>query len=389
MRKICFVTGTRADYGIMSGLMKHLQADKDVQLQVIATNMHLSRAHGMTVSEIEADGIRVDERVPMPEADGDPANTVNAMGIELQGLAKAFSRLKPDMAVILGDRYEMLAAASAALIFGIPVAHLYGGEITEGAYDDSIRHAITKLSRLHFTSTEEYRSRVIAMGEHPDTVIHAGALGADNISKFTPMSLAQLEESLGAELDPDFLLTTFHPVTNEPGQEEAQTEALLQALEPYLEHHRILFTMPNADTGGARVAALIRRWAAQHPQRVVTAVSLGRVRYYSALAHCAAVVGNSSSALTEAPSFGIPSVDIGNRQKGRAAGSTVIHCNAERQDIAQALEKALSADFRNQCRQNPDNPYFRKGSLQRIASVLTTVELPMPPFKEFYEGNLH
>lgn len=382
-RKICFITGTRADYGIMSGLMQRLRDTPEVQLQIIATGTHLSAEHGMTIDEILADGLRVDARVPMLGADGEPRRTVEAMGVELMGMGKALERLAPNLIVILGDRYEMLAAASAALIFGIPVAHLYGGETTEGAYDDCIRHAITKLSRLHFTSTERYRDRVVAMGEDPTTVEWVGALGADNIAHFKPGTLEELEQSLESELGSDFLLVTFHPVTNEPGEEEIQTNALLQALEGELSRRRVLFTMPNADTGGARVATLIRDWAGRHPGRVVTAASLGRQRYYTALAHCAAVVGNSSSGLVEAPSFSVPTLDIGNRQKGRVFGPTVTHCRSDRDSISAALHRILAPGFR--AAMPCFNPYYRPGTLDRIYRVLTTVALPLPLAKPFYD----
>lgn len=383
-RRICFITGTRAEYGIMSSLMKLLRDTEGVRLQIIATNMHLSARHGMTVREIEADGFQIDARVAMPEADGSPESTVASMGVELQGLAGALARLNPDMVVILGDRYEMLAAASAALIMGVPIAHLYGGETTEGAYDDAIRHAITKLSRLHFTSTEKYRQRIIRMGEAPDTVHWVGALGADNITRERIMSRAELEASLGFETGDDFLLATFHPVTLEPGEEAVQTRALLEALEEVAGSHKVLFTMPNADTGGATIAAMIEQWGARMGPRVHIVKSLGRERYYSALAHCAAVVGNSSSGLTEAPTLGVPTLDIGNRQKGREAGATVVHCEPEFRSIRQGLAKVLDSGFRDFCRKHPDNPYRCPGTLQAIARILTRTPLPLPP-KQFYE----
>lgn len=385
MRRICFITGTRADYGIMSSLMQLVRDSGEAELQIIATNMHLSDRHGLTVREIESDGLVVSEKVAMPCGDGSARRTVEAMGAEMTGMGAALSRLEPDMIVLLGDRYEMLVAASAALIFGIPVAHLYGGETTEGAYDDSIRHAITKLSRLHFTSTEEYRRRIIAMGESPATVHWVGALGADNISRFDPWPLGRIEASLGAEIGEGFILATFHPVTLEPGEEQVQTEALLNALEPYLERRRVLFTMPNADTGGALVARLIEEWACSHPGRVITCISLGRARYYSAVARCAAVVGNSSSGLTEAPSWGVPTLDIGNRQKGRAAGPTVVHCGPRTEEIAEGLAKVLDPEFAAGCRRNPVNPYARPGTLGRIADVLLHTPLPMPAFKPFHD----
>ena len=223
-RKICIVTGTRAEYGILSRLMKSLNEDSSVELQIIATNMHLSPEFGLTVREIEEDGLRVDRKVEMLLSSDTAVGTVKSMGLASIGLADAYAELDPDLIVILGDRYEMLAAVSAALIFGIPVAHLHGGEITEGAYDDALRHAITKLSFLHFTSTEEYRDNVIQMGETPDRVFWVGALGADNIGSGEIMSLTELEESLGFNLGDDFMLVTFHPVTKEPGQAESQTK---------------------------------------------------------------------------------------------------------------------------------------------------------------------
>ncbi|MDE6772036.1 MAG: UDP-N-acetylglucosamine 2-epimerase (hydrolyzing), partial [Muribaculaceae bacterium] len=295
MRKICFITGTRADYGIMAPLMRAVKESGMADLSVIATNMHLSPDYGMTVDEITADGFSIDARVESLLAADSPSATVKSMGLTQIGLADAFARINPDLVVILGDRYEMLAAASAALIFRIPVAHLYGGETTEGAYDDSIRHAITKLSWLHFTSTEFYAKRIIQMGEDPARVKWVGALGVENIRNEDFLSLEELEESIGFRLGEKFLVATFHPATGSPGEERQQTMALLDALEDALGNgFRILFTMPNSDTGGKTVAALIKTWAASHPGDVAAVESLGRRRYFSALRHASAVVGNSS-----------------------------------------------------------------------------------------------
>ena len=384
-RKICFITGTRADFGIMSRLMRELRDSDGVTLQIVATNMHLSERHGMTIDEITAEGLRVDERVAMDLSHDDRRSTVKAMSECLGGMADALERLQPDLCVILGDRYEMLAAASAAMILGIPVAHLYGGEITEGAYDVSIRHAITKLSRLHFTSTEEYRRRIIAMGEDPSTVYHVGALGADNIASMTTMPLGELEASLGMDLSDGFLLVTFHPVTLEPGQARDQTLALLEALEERLPDIKVLFTMPNSDSEGDTVASLIEEWAGRHPDRVKAVASLGRSRYYSALRNCAAVIGNSSSGLTEAPSMGVPTLNIGNRQRGRAQGSTIVNCEATRDAVSAGLDKVMDEDMRRQCRQHPDNPYACEGTLEAIMQVLLETPLPLPAFKAFYD----
>lgn len=369
-RKICFVTGTRADYGIMSRLMKELNADPAIELQIVATNMHLSPAHGMTVTEIEKDGLTVSARISMNREGDTPGQIVRSMGEEMTGMADVLERLSPDLIVILGDRYEMLVAASAALIFSIPVAHLYGGEITEGANDDAIRNAITMLSSWHFTSTDEYRRRIIAMGKPAHTVFHVGALGADNISHFIPLSLESLETSIGFPLSDRFLLVTFHPATMEPGQAAMQTKNLLSALNHFTDTHKILFTMPNSDAEGDTVAQLIEQWVSRNSENSVAVKSLGRERYYTALSYAAAVIGNSSSGLTEAPSFGIPTVNIGNRQKGRAFGSTVIHCGTDTEDITSAINQALSPEFREYCHQHPDNPYALPDTLSRLLTIL-------------------
>ena len=373
-RKICFVTGTRADYGIQSRLMQRLAVTPGIDLSVIATNMHLSAAHGLTYREIEADGIYIAERIPMDLSDDSPAGTVRALGECQIGMAGALERLRPDMMVVLGDRYEMLAAAAAALIFRIPVSHLYGGETTEGAYDDAIRHAITQMSALHFTSTEQYRQRIIEMGMPEDRVHWVGALGVDNIAATPRLSLGELEESIGKSLGEGFILATFHPVTTEQGQEREQTGALLDALTPLLDKRRVLFTLPNSDTGGSIVAKMITDWTEQHEDRAVAVSSLGRKKYFSALAHCGAVVGNSSSALIEAPSFGKPTLNIGNRQKGRAAGPTVVHSATDTAAIAAGLETVLSPAFMAGVKASgqPLNPYAKEGTLDSIASHIIT-----------------
>lgn len=383
-RKICVVTGTRAEYGIMSLLMKALQDDPRVELQIVATNMHLSPEFGLTYKEIEADGFMIEKKVEMLLSSDTHVGTVKSMGLASIGFADAFEELGPDLIVILGDRYEMLAAASASLIFGIPVAHLYGGEITEGAYDDSIRHAITKLSWLHFTSTDEYRRRVIQMGEYPDRVHWVGSLGSDNIEKENLMPLAELEESIGHKLGDKFILATYHPVTKEPGQAEYQINALLDALEPHLQNHKVLFTLPNSDTDGRIIAQKIEQWAALHKDEVTVVASLGRKRYYSALALCSTVVGNSSSGLAEVPAFRKPTLNIGNRQKGRTQGNTVINCKADTESISEGLRKVMSPEFADYVREKGYNPYSKRDTLQEIHRILVETELPKNAFKQFY-----
>lgn len=384
-RKICFVTGTRAEYGILSRLIKSLNEDDSMDLQIIATNMHLSPEFGMTVKEIEDDGLKVNRKVEMLLSSDTAVGTVKSMGLASIGLADAYAELDPDLIVILGDRYEMLAAAAAALIFGIPVAHLHGGEITEGAYDDAIRHAITKLSYLHFTSTEEYRDNVVQMGESPERVFWVGALGADNIESDEIMPLAELEESLGFELGKDFLLVTFHPVTKEPGQAEYQTKALLDSLEKVMDGNKILFTLPNSDTDGRIIGRMVREWVQAHPEKAFSITSLGRRRYYSALSHCKAVVGNSSSGLCEAPSFKKPTLNIGIRQQGRAQGNTIVNCEATEDSISAGLSKVLSDDFRVFVSKNGTNPYIKPDTLFAIKNVLKHYRLPKHVVKHFYK----
>ena len=383
MRKICFITGTRADYGIMAPLMKRIQNSPDARLQVVATNMHLAPEYGMTVNEIEKDGFPIDARIESLLSADTPSATVKSMGLTQLGLAEHLGRLNPDLIVILGDRYEMLAAASAALIFRIPVAHLYGGETTEGAYDDAIRHAITKLSWLHFTSTDHYARRIVQMGEDPERVFHVGSLGAENIRNDVRMSLEDLETEIGFNLGDKYVVATFHPVTTQPGEEKRQTEALLSALEGIIANGwKVLFTMPNSDTGGRVVATLISDWAARHPLSVKAVESLGRRRYYAALNYAAAVVGNSSSGLIEAPSFGIPTLNIGDRQKGRAQGPSVVNVDASKDDIEKGLAMVLNPDFRNIVAITPDlNPYEKPGTLDAIAAQL--LNAPLSAVKAF------
>ena len=383
MRKICVFTGTRAEYGIMSRLFRLIENDIDLQLQIIATNMHLSPEFGLTYKEIEADGFHIDKKVEMLLSSDTPNGTLKSMGLATIGFADALEELKPDMAIILGDRYEMLAAAEACLIYKIPVAHLYGGEITEGAYDDAIRHCITKLSHLHFTSTEEYRNRVIQMGEVPERVLCVGSLGVDNIRKEEVMSLLELEESLQFNLGEKFLLVTFHPVTMETLTAAEQCDDLLLALEEVNDEYQILFTLPNSDTDGRIIIQKIKDYVAKHPKKSFAITSLGKKRYYSALKYATAVVGNSSSGLVEAPSFNIPTLNIGNRQSGRARGETVIDVPATYQGIKDGLSKALSPTFIEQARY-AFNPYEKENTLENIFYTIKTFSLDGLIQKSFY-----
>lgn len=379
MRKICIVTGTRAEWGLLSRLAALIKADHEMTLQIIAANMHLSERYGSTYKEIEAAGFTIDFRVPM-EVEGDDAKaTVYSMGLAMNGFAEAYHALEPDMLVVLGDRYEILAAVSAALIYKIPVAHIHGGEITEGAYDDAIRHAITKMSHLHFTSTEEYRRRVIQMGEQPDTVFNAGALGVDNIMTLPLWSREETEKSLGGfTLDCKTILVTYHPETMENHTAENQVNELLEALDA-VSGLRVLFTMPNSDAGNYIIADKIKEWCARNPSRSVWFHSLGLIRYLSALQYIGGVAGNSSSGIIEVPSFGIPAINIGDRQKGRTAAPSVINCRAEKSDIIEKLSLILSGKI--SC-DSGKNPYYKPGTA--LAIYRTLKNAPITAVKHFH-----
>lgn len=381
MRKICVVTGSRAEYGLMSRLMRMIKEDVDFQLQIIATNMHLSVEHGETYKEIEADGFVIDRKVPILSL-LDTANAIaKSIGTGVIGFADAYEELHPDMLIVLGDRYEILAAVSAALFYKIPVIHIHGGEITEGACDDAIRHAVTKMSHLHFTSTETYRRRVIQMGESPDTVFYVGALGCDNIRHIPLMSKEELEQSLNCKIDRKTLLVTFHPATMEHNTAETHFKALLSAIDR-LEGFRIIFTMPNSDTDSMVIMNLIKDYATNNPAKAKWFTSLGLRRYLATLQYVGAVVGNSSSGLVEVPSFHIPTLNIGDRQKGRIAAASVTNCLPLEDDIAEKLAVITQDGYIDKLK-HITNPYDKPGTAQEIIRIIkekTTVSA----MKTFY-----
>lgn len=383
--KICIVTGTRAEWGLLTRLAGFIQSDPEMELQIVATNMHLSRRYGETYKEIEADGFTIGYRVPiiddMAVTPDNARSTVMEMSRALAGFADAYDALRPDMIVVLGDRYEILAAVTAALIYKIPVAHLHGGEITEGAFDDSIRHAVTKMSHLHFTSTETYRQRVIQLGEEPQRVFNVGAIGVDNIRQIPLWTKEQTEASLGGfALDRQTVLVTYHPVTLENGTAESQIDALLEALDVFPQL-RVIFTMPNSDTGSRIIAERIREWCADPSRRgrCVWFASLGLKRYLSVLQYIGGVVGNSSSGIIEVPSFRIPTVDIGDRQKGRTAASSVVHCTPEKDSIVEKLSLLLQ----NGIPTDGENPYERENTARRIYEILKRANPAVQ--KHFYD----
>lgn len=384
MRKICFVTGTRAEYGLMSGLMKLVNLSSKTQLQIIATNMHISPRYGNTYLEIESDGFKIDKKLSIIDdnACDNAMETVKSMARALNGFAEAFVELQPDIIVVLGDRYELLAAASTALIERIPIAHIHGGEITEGAYDDAIRHSITKMSSLHFTSTEEYRKRVIQMGEHPQRVFCVGALGVENIKKIPLMSKEEIEQSIDFCIDENTILVTYHPVTLGYNSVEYDIKEFIDALEER-KVLRIIFTMPNSDTGGQSIVDAINDFSLRNPKRTKVFKSLGVKRYLSVMKYAAAVVGNSSSGLIEVPSFGIPTLNIGDRQKGRISCESVFNTATDKTSILLGLDKVLSKEFREQSRV-ARNPYEKEDTAQSIFKVISTYPLDNLCQKSFY-----
>ena len=382
-RKVCIATGTRAEWGLLSGIARELASNPGIELQIIATNMHLDPRYGMTVNEITADGFTVDERVPIPPLGDSEADRARAMAMCALGFTDALERLTPDLIVILGDRFEMLAVASVATIMRIPIVHIAGGEITRGAIDDSIRHAITKMASLHLTSTADYRARVIAMGEEPKRVINTGAIGVYNAMNEKLISRRELEESLGFELGDNTLLVTMHPVTMDPTDSAVYMQALLDSLNGFKENN-ILFTYPNNDARGEVIINMIKEYAEKNPGRVHVVPSLGKVRYLSALKCVRAVVGNSSSGIVEVPSMKIPTVDIGDRQQGRLAADSVIHCGATKSEITRALSLALSERWQEKAHATV-NPYYMRDTLKLIVKAITETPLELLRNKRFYD----
>lgn len=382
-RKVCIATGTRAEWGLLSGIARALAARDDVTLQIVATNMHLDPRYGMTVNEITADGFTVDERVPIPPLSDSEADRARVMALCGLGMADVLERLAPDLIVILGDRYEMLAVASVATVMRIPIIHIAGGEITRGAIDDAIRHAITKMAALHLTATDEYRQRVIAMGEEPARVINTGAIGVYNAMNEKLMDLPALEESVGFPIGDNSLLVTMHPVTMDTTDTAVHIDNLLEALDAFKEYN-IIFTYPNNDARGEVIIEKINSYAKAYPDRVHVIPSLGKLRYLSALQYVKAVIGNSSSGIVEVPSMKIPTVDIGTRQSGRLAADSVIRSAADTASIKRAISLALSDRWQEKSRSTV-NPYYRPNTLQLIVNAIALTPISTLQDKKFYD----
>jgi GDP/UDP-N,N'-diacetylbacillosamine 2-epimerase (hydrolysing) len=382
VKTICVVTGTRAEYGLLRWVMEGIRQSPYLELQVIATGMHLSPEFGLTVKAIEDDGFRVDRKVEMLLSSDTAVGVTKSMGLGMIGFADALAELRPDLVLVLGDRYEIFAAAAAAMIARLPIAHLHGGETTEGAFDEAIRHSITKMAHLHFVAAEEYGRRVIQLGEQPERVFCVGGLGVDNIQRLELLGRPALEAALNFLLGPRNLLITFHPVTLEHNTSAQQMQELLTALGDLKDTH-LIFTMPNADTEGRVLFQQIQDFCATHPQaRAYT--SLGQLRYLSCLRHVDGVVGNSSSGLTEAPSFSKGTVNIGDRQKGRLRAASVIDCEPRAAAIAEALNQLFSPDFQAQLTE-VTNPYGAGGASAAIVALLEQADLNSLLKKRFYD----
>lgn len=373
-RKICVVTGTRAEYGLLRSLMRLIADDDATTLQLVVTGMHLSPEFGMTSNSIEDDGFKINRRIEMLLSSDSPVGIAKSTGLGMIGFADAFSELQPDILVVLGDRFEILSAVASALFARIPVAHIHGGETTLGAFDEGIRHAITKMSHFHFTAADEYRKRVIQLGENPDRVFNVGGLGVDAILETPLLTGSELEERLGFALNDRTLLVTFHPVTLESSTAGQQFRELLSALRQLDNDFRFIFTLPNADTGGRELIRLVNEFVSENSDRSIARSSLGQPAYWSAIKHSAAVVGNSSSGLLEAPTLKTPTVNIGDRQAGRLMASSVINCRPTGIEILQAINLAASPGFRHQCT-IATNPYGNGGASRKIFKTLMTAEL--------------
>ena len=382
MKKICVVTGTRAEYGLLYWLLKEIEADKELELQVIVTGMHLSPEFGLTYKEIEKE-FSVNKKIEILLSSDTSVGISKSMGLAQISFAESYDELKPDIVIVLGDRYEIFSATSAAMIARIPIAHIHGGETTEGAFDESIRHRITKISHLHFTATEEYRNRVIQLGEHPSRVFNVGGMGIENIKRLELLNKKEFEKSIEFKLNIKNILVTFHPVTLENSTAKEQFQQLLDAIDE-LEDTNIIFTKANSDTDGRVINQMIDEYVNKNSNKSVVFTSLGQLRYLSALQYVDAVVGNSSSGLAEAPSFKIGTINIGDRQKGRIKASSVIDCEPNKDSVLKSFEKLYSKEFQETLKV-VTNPYGDGCASKKIVEILKSVDLKNILKKSFYD----
>lgn len=382
MRRVCVVTGSRAEYGLLRWVMEAIRNSKILELQLVVTGAHLAPQYGLTYKAIEADGFTIDRKVEMLLSSDSAIGVSKSVGMAISGLTEAFSDLKPDIVLLLGDRYEMWAAGAAATFSRIPIAHIHGGELTEGAIDDSLRHGLTKMAQIHFVAAPDFRRRVIQLGESPERVFTVGALGLDSIEKIQVLERMELEDSLGVELGPNNLVITFHPVTLESGSSGSQMKSLLSALDLFPDIHTF-FTFPNADMEGREISGLIEGYVARTP-RSKAFTSLGQSKYHSLMHYADGVVGNSSSGLIEAPAMQIPTINIGSRQRGRPRASSVIDADPNINSIADAIRKLYSNDFQKTL-SDIVHPYGTSGASAKIVGVLEITSLDEILQKRFHD----
>lgn len=385
MKKVCIITGTRAEYGLLKPVIDRIHLNDHLDLQIITTGMHLSPEFGLTYKEIEQDGYRIDEKIEILLSSDTSIGITKTMGLAMISFSECFSRLKPDIIIVLGDRFEIFSAVSAAMIARIPVAHLHGGEATEGVIDEAIRHSITKMSYLHFTSTEEYRNRVIQLGEHPERVFNVGAVGVENIKSLKLLTKNELEEQINFNLGSKFVLVTFHPVTLDNHSAKEQFHNLLCALDK-LYDVKIVFTKANADTDGRIINQMIDEYVVNNKNKSIAFTSMGQLKYLSAMKYASAVIGNSSSGIIEAPTFKVPTVNIGDRQKGRVQAKSIINCNSDISQISYAINRALDEEFGLDLR-HVENPYGEGNVSEKIVHEIKTYlfEKGIDIKKKFYD----
>ena len=381
-RKICVVTGTRAEYGLLYWLMKEIQKDANLKLQLIVTGMHLSPEFGLTYKEIQKD-FHIDKKVQMLLSSDTSISINKSMGLAQIGFADAYDELKPDIVVVLGDRYEIFSAVSSAMIARIPIAHIHGGETTEGIFDEAIRHSITKMSHLHFTATDEYKNRVIQLGEHPARVFNVGGIGIENIKRLKLLTKEAFEKSIDFKLNKKNILVTFHPVTLENSTAKEQFQNILDVIDALIDTN-IIFTKANSDTDGRVINSMIDEYVSQHKHKSVAFTSLGQLRYLSALQYVDVMVGNSSSGLIEAPSFKIGTINIGDRQKGRIMADSVICVNNSYDNIKNGFTKLYSKKFQKKLR-DVCNPYSNGKASKKIVTILISIVLKDIIKKSFFD----
>ncbi len=383
MKKICVITGSRAEYGLLSSLMKAIKNNDAFELQILVTGMHLLPQFGNTFNEIEKDGFNISEKVDIELNDDTSLGIAKSVGIGIIKISEALEKLKPDLFIVLGDRFEAFAGALAAFLLKIPIAHISGGDVTEGAMDDAFRHSITKMAYLHFTSTEVYKNRVIQLGEAPERVFNVGSTGIENVLNMSLISINQLGKSLEIDLTTPYFLITFHPVTLENETSKSQFSKLIEALD-FFSNYQIVFTYPNADADGQVIIEMIKDYEIKNPNRVKAFKNLGTLRYLSAIKYSKAVIGNSSSGIIEVPSFGIPTVNIGNRQKGRIKAGSVIDCDTEIESIKNAITKAVSLQFQEYSKK-VENIYGNGTAISQIMEVLSNFNFNGIRTKYFYD----